>query len=71
MNNQIIIPVPLTQMNPCRRLIAVIGLFEDIGLALRKSGGASIEFQEIVSELGDLTTSHRNIRSFAYESDAK
>jgi hypothetical protein len=44
----------LTQMNPCRRLIAAIGLFEDVGLALRKSGGALTEFQEIVSELEDL-----------------
>jgi hypothetical protein len=44
----------LTQINPCRRLIATIGLFEDVGLAPRKPGDASTEFQEILSELEDL-----------------
>src|SRR5947209_15582315 len=49
----------LTQINSCRRLIAAIGLFEDVGLALKKSGVASTEFQEIMSELENLADIRR------------
>jgi hypothetical protein len=44
-------------------LIATIGVFKDVGLALRKSGGASTEFQEITSEHEDLAIILKDIET--------